>query len=95
MKSLDKFFIAGQEKKFNLPSLNKELSTEDKSKIENIIPGPVFEYIYKTELLNDYNYNVTKYYVPHTQYFPLDEIYMKPLVKGGKPPIFTRINPFP
>lgn len=91
INNFDPFFTKGKEVAFDF----RQLSERKEFKVEDILPGPVFEYLFKTKLLNDYNFHVAKYFAPHTQYFSLDEIYTKPNIMNGPEIVFDKINPFP
>lgn len=91
VNNFDKFFIEGEEERFSFIALNEST----KFSVTEVLSGPLYEFIFSSDLLSEYNYFVTKYFVPEAIPFTLDEVYNTPIVKNSKTPTFTKISPFP
>ena len=55
----------------------------------------VFQYQVRNRYLDEYAYSVCRVIVPQSYYFALDEKYSRPLLRDGRYPQMTEINPFP
>ncbi len=93
MKDSDKFFLSGKVVDFTDKFDKKD--TFDLCIFANEKFGDsVFKYDFQSDVLNEYNYFVSKVYIPNSYYFALTEIYSRPVLSGIQP-AFKRINPFP
>jgi hypothetical protein len=94
MENFDKFFIQGEEKDFeNIVFEDNE--DNFKEIVKNIFGDEVYVFRPIKKYLKDYDIHVSKFYISNSYYFPLDEIYTRPILNDNVTPIFTEINPFP
>jgi hypothetical protein len=93
VSNFDKFIMKGEESKYT-EEFNKQ-EDFDVYKFANQKFGDTV-YLYKQEksYLEEYNYFVTKVYIPNSYYFALNETKSRPVLNNLLP-TFTKINPFP
>jgi hypothetical protein len=94
VKSLEKFFLLG--KKVNLQDYFFETKGFDLMKYaKRKFTENIFYYQAKNNYLLDHNFTTIKIYIPNSYYFPLSEIYARPILLDGELPKNTKVNPFP
>lgn len=94
VEKLDKFILRG--KKVSLDSYNFNKNNFDiKKYAQDIFGKNIFCYQAKNKYLSEYNFHTVKIYIPNSYYFPLSEIYARPILSDGIEPNYTAVNPFP
>ncbi len=92
----DKFILDGAKTDLNDCKLIFDVDNFDVKVFSKIFFGEeVYFKNVKNELLESYNSNSVKMYISNSYYFPLSEMFARPILQDGKTPINTGLNPFP
>jgi thiazole/oxazole-forming peptide maturase SagD family component len=98
LEKFDKFIIMGKLKEYT-----EKNDVEEKNRNFNFIKTIAYKnfgediFIFEKEnnFLDTYSYHVSKLYIPNSFYFPINDIYTRPIIYDKIQPTFTYINPFP
>lgn len=94
VSKLDKFFLRGKLVKVNSFKFDKDDFDIKKYILEKFGPD-CYYFEPRNRYLQDYDFHTVKMYVPNSYYFPLSEIYARPILQDGVEPVNISLNPFP
>lgn len=98
---IDKFIIKNSENKkenfnenFDIKKENRNIETL-KTFAKNNYGEDIFIFNKENNYLSEYNYYVSKVFIPNSYYFAIFETFSRPIIYNQIPPFYTEINPFP